>query len=441
MPHTDNIPSPTLPPTAPAIAIEQSTPIAALPTVNRSRAFSDSDTAEEGGSSPVLPPLPRPTHRINGEVLNLDSTPPRERSERPRSVTEGSASQDGRSEVSRYFTSWGSPIGASTSAGNSETHLDGEGSRGDSDEGEEEDIEPLRRLNFSGQTPFLRPPPSFLRSHTEPKAEPISASVLANRARRGLPSRGLTEDWIRQHTEAGVSEVERLAWLSDNEPEEEEQGYSSLSSSEADLEEYKLEFGQKTPTLKSFLERKDRLGTHSRLQSIETVRPEDLRVKKGGKSSRAGSRKVSAALSMTSNGTYETAQQSLAESKEDDAWGMEEKSPTLSSADKPLPDKPLPIPPIDDETDAEKRNKRWSAAALPNIPTFEVTPTDEKPQHEVPVEPELPELPKTRTPSPMPRVKKKVPWGRKNISVLLPLDEDRGQPGSAPRPQIGRAHV
>lgn len=369
-------------------------------------------------------------------------------------------SQDNQSEVSRYFTTWGSPIHGTDAASGSNSV---EGSRGEGsgkDSEEEEDLAHIKRLGL-GQgnfgTPFLRPPPSFLRSHTE-KVEAVSASVLANRARRGLPSRGLTEDWIRQHTEADVSEIERLAWLSDKE-EEDEQGYSSLSSEEEELEEYKLEFGQKTPTLKSFLERKDRLGTHSRLQSIETVRPRDLQVKKGGKgkgkSSRAGSRKVSAALSMTSNGTYETAQQSLAESKEEDSEGREI-SPATSSYDKPLP-----VPPLNEETDTEAQapNKRWSAAALPNIPSFTVT-ADEQEQPELPKlpmeeeqpelperpkkdEPELPELPlpelpKTRTPSPTPRVKKKVPWGRKNISVLLPLDEDRGQPGQVPRPLTQR---
>lgn len=369
-------------------------------------------------------------------------------------------SNDAPSEASRYFTTWGSPIHGTDAASGSNS-VEGsreEGSGKDSEE--EEDLAHIKRLGL-GQgnfgTPFLRPPPSFLRSHTE-KVEIVSASVLANRARRGLPSRGLTEDWIRQHTEADVSEVERLAWLSDKE-EEDEQGYSSLSSEEEELEEYKLEFGQKTPTLKSFLERKDRLGTHSRLQSIETVRPGDLQVKKGGKgkgkSSKAGSRKVSAALSMTSNGTYETAQQSLAGSKEEDGEGRGI-SPARSSYDKPLP-----VPPLTEETDTETQapNKRWSAAALPNIPSFTVTPDEKeepellklpikkeqpelperptKEEHELPELP-LPELPKARTPSPAPRVKKKVPWGRKNISVLLPLDEDRGQPGQAPRPLTQR---
>lgn len=370
-------------------------------------------------------------------------------------------SESRNSEVSRYFTTWGSPI-HNTDAGSGNNSVEGsrEGEGDKDSEEEEEDLQHIKRLGL-GQgnfgTPFLRPPPSFLRSHTE-KVEAVSASVLANRARRGLPSRGLTEDWIRQHTEADVSEVERLAWLSDKD-EEDDQGYSSLSSEEEELEEYKLEFGQKTPTLKSFLERKDRLGTHSRLQSIETVRPGDLHIKKRGKgkgkSSRAGSRNVSAALSMTSNGTYETAQQSLAESKEEDIDGRGV-SPARSSYDKPLP-----VPPLIEETDSEAQapNKRWSAAALPNIPSFTVTPDEkeepelpklptekdqpglpERPKKDEPKLPELPlpELPKTRTSSPASRVKKKVPWGRKNISVLLPLDEDRGQPGQAPRPLTQR---
>ena len=109
---------------------------------------------------------------------------------------------------------------------------------------------------------------------------------------------------------------------------------------------------------------------------------------------------------MTSNGTYETAQQSLAESKEEDGErrGI---SPARSSYDKPLP-----VPPLNEETDSETQapNKRWSAAALPNIPSFTVTP-DEKEDPELPKlpfekeEPELPERP-TKEESELPELPK-----------------------------------
>ncbi|OBT57239.1 hypothetical protein VE04_04668 [Pseudogymnoascus sp. 24MN13] len=237
---------------------------------------------------------------------------------------------------------------------------------------------PLRRLDFHSL--HLRPPPSFLRSATEPVAAPVSASVLVNRARR--PTRGLTEDWIRQHTAAEDTEIERLAWLSDSNKSD-EKGYSSLSSSEAEdqLEEY--EFGQKTPTLKSFLERrysKHDSRRHLRGPSAETIRPRDVP-------------RYKASTSMTSSASYETAAQSVA--------GIVAQ------------DDPLPTPPADTASS-------WRAAALPMASDVALDDLAPKP------------IP---SPNPeTPRLKTKVPWGKKNISILLPLDEDRGQEGKGPKP-------
>lgn len=42
--------------------------------------------------------------------------------------------------------------------------------------------------------------------------------------------------------------------------------------------------------------------------------------------------------------------------------------------------------------------------------------------------------PLPKEPAMTPRRKKKVPWNGKNIMVLLPRDEGRGQPGKAPKP-------
>lgn len=335
-----------------------------------SPAFSSSSTAE-GGSSPILPPLPEP--KINGRSLNLSNTPPSE----------------SRTESSRYFTSWGSPY---------QEPVDPEPARPhrktlSSDTSEDS---PLRRLQF--HTPFLRPPPSFLRSTTEPPAAPISASVLANRARR--PTRGLTEDWIRQHTAVEDLEIERLAWLSDNDKNE-ENGYSSLSSSEADdqLEEY--EFGQKTPTLKSFLERRQNTTRqHLRGPSAETIKPGDIKKQK-------------APASMTSTGSYETAEQSI-QGTQDDVF--------TASHDTPPPtfDKPLPIPPIGISENRSSASSNWRAAALPMA-------------SDAALEAVAPKLAPSPAPEP-PRLKTKVQWGKKNISILLPLDEDRGKEGKAPKP-------
>ncbi|KFY08827.1 hypothetical protein V492_05873 [Pseudogymnoascus sp. VKM F-4246] len=343
-------------------------------SVPGSPAFSSSSTAE-GGSSPILPPLPQPT--INGRSLNLSNTPPSE----------------SRTESSRYFTSWGSPYQEPADPVPARPH------RGtlSSDTSEES---PLRRLDFHSL--HLRPPPSFLRSTTEPVAAPVSASVLVNRARR--PTRGLTEDWIRQHTAAEDQEIERLAWLSDSNKSD-EKGYSSLSSSEAEdqLEEY--EFGQKTPTLKSFLERRySKHGNrrHLRGPSAETIRPRDVP-------------KYKAPTSMTSSASYETAEQSVAGlAAQDDVFAASHDTPP------PTIDKPLPTPPADTADKRSSTSSNWRAAALPMASDVALEDLAPKP---------------TPSPNPEPpRLKTKVPWGKKNISILLPLDEDRGKEGKGPKP-------
>jgi hypothetical protein len=53
------------------------------------------------------------------------------------------------------------------------------------------------------------------------------------------------------------------------------------------------------------------------------------------------------------------------------------------------------------------------------------------PEHALP---ETPAKPTKPTMSQTPRLKKKVPWKGKNIMVLLPRDEERGQPGNGAIP-------
>jgi hypothetical protein len=42
--------------------------------------------------------------------------------------------------------------------------------------------------------------------------------------------------------------------------------------------------------------------------------------------------------------------------------------------------------------------------------------------------------PAKKEPATTPRLKKKVPWKGKNIMILLPRDDERGQPGGSPMP-------
>ncbi|KAG0644977.1 hypothetical protein D0Z07_9087 [Hyphodiscus hymeniophilus] len=319
-----------------------------------SPAFSTSSTFD-GGSSPVLPPLPAPT--FNGRVVDLSTTPP----------------STSRSENSHYYTaSWGSPYQQPPST-SGRTHYTHAHSHTLSSEPSEDS--PLRHLEF--HTPFLRPAPTFTRSLTDPEFVSndglISAAVLANRARR--PAQGLTEDWIRQHT--GGESGESNNWLSDDPGDSEHSSLSGSISGEGDW------LGQdadpRTPTLKRFSESKDKTRkasstlVHKRQQSTDTLKQEHF---------------------------SDSPPPRMATTNEETG------SSTEMAMSTPSEERPPPPPP--------KENLSWRAAMLPATPAVPVS---------------------TATPAPVPpRLKKKVPWKGKNIMVLLPWDDERGQKGKAPTP-------
>ncbi|KAI3397812.1 hypothetical protein diail_10345 [Diaporthe ilicicola] len=73
------------------------------------------------------------------------------------------------------------------------------------------------------------------------------------------------------------------------------------------------------------------------------------------------------------------------------------------------------------------------AEQRPSTPNGTIGPVGaEKAEAKVPVTPTRPEVKKATASTP--RLKKKVPWRGKNIMVLLPRDEERGQRGKAPIP-------
>ena len=165
-----------------------------------SPAFSTTSTAAEGGTSPVLPPLPAP--RLPDRVQDFLRTP--------------SPTQEERDDSSQYQTaSWGSPFP------DEEVFLSGPSSGS-----EQSEDSPIHHLEIN--TPFLRPAP-LPRLQGDQRSTFVSAAILANRARR--PAQGLTEDWIRQHTANGLI-TEGQAWLSDG--SEDEQQPSLLSATEDD---------------------------------------------------------------------------------------------------------------------------------------------------------------------------------------------------------------
>lgn len=382
-----------------------------------SPAFSTTSTAGEGGSSPVLPPLPAP--KINGRTLDLLKTPP----------------SDHRSTDTRYFTaSWGSPYQASSSQYQDLSPVEGLHRKTFSNESSE--ASPLRRLSI--YTPYLRPAPELEEAIVE---GPVSASVLANRARR--PVRGLTEDWIRQHTANDLAAAERLNWFGDDKEDDENSSLSSSISEE--LENWVThELDPRTPTLKSFIERRQKTGPvdrrkgHLRLLSQETVTPGDFGTTKRetkGKMA-AHSRNASAVESLDGLGKYPLGRPRSA-------------TTSTSPIDKPLPPRPQPdaswlqdsLPEVEER---QSEVPEWRQAAITTIraptPPPKESPADSaqwKAASLPHVETEaLKEKVKASTPPlPTPRIKKKVPWkAGKSILVLLPTDEERGQPGKAPQP-------
>jgi len=335
----------------PAAQAEAGSDIIQSPEQPGSPAFSTSSTFD-GGSSPVLPPLPAPKH--NGRTLSL-STPP-------------------RSDASRYFTaSWGSPyeelITSNPRPRANRHRLNSEAS----------EDSPIRHLEF--HTPFLRPAPIFTRSQTDPDFVSqdglISAAVLANRARR--PAQGLTEDWIRQHT-AGES-AENKAWLSDDPGDSEHSSMSGSISGEG-----KSWLGQeadpRTPTLKRFLE------TREKLRDVFSIAP-----------------RRNSTATLTQADFSEPTLPNMSATDEDVVIGSvmgNENSTPAEEGGPMVPPKELP---------------EWRAGSLPAATTGS----------------------QSVSPAPGPtRLKKKVPWKGKNITVSLPLDDERGQKGKAPTPLTER---
>lgn len=319
-----------------------------------SPAFSTSSTAEEGGSSPVLPPLPAPT--FNGRTLENLNTP----------VSPVSPVAADHSDGSRYYTaSWGSPYQnpPSISFPGSNTHRPTLNS-------DPSDDSPIRQLEF--HTPFLRPAPTFTRTQTDPDFVSndglISAAVLANRARR--PAQGLTEDWIRQHT--GGESAERNHWLSDGTGDSENSSLSGSISGEGDWLERDPD--PRTPTLKDFLHSRE----NRRNQAAQH------------------SRRKNSTATLTQEVFSDSARPIMSTKNEHGETGVQmgnENSAQKEDGAPPVPPKELP---------------EW------------------QPQT---VQPPQPSAPLSRS-----RLKKKVPWRGKNIMVLLPMDDKRGQKGSAPSP-------
>jgi len=274
-------------------------------------------------------------------------------------------------------TSWGSPY----------PHAEGQHlQRLSFSSGETSDELPLLQLEID--TPFLRPAPETLVSALAPLPTNISlsgsAAVLANRARR--PLGGITEEWIRQHT-TNDPDSEQVHWFSDG-PNESE--HSSLSGSVLGDEAGWLDendFPTPRPTSHPAQASDSVVGRPRTRSSIETLKQAAL--------NRAAANKPDNMDSLA----FELASQEAA---------------SIHTIESNSDATPRPATP----TKLEQTYTNGSANGTELEPALPATPA----------KPTKPVLSQT------PRVKKKVPWKGKNILVLLPRDEERGQPGKAPMP-------
>lgn len=262
-------------------------------------------------------------------------------------------------EANQYVTaSWGSPYPPSELRAQSPASSDpSEGS-------------PIHRLEL--ETPFLRPAPYLAASSADSHPSSLAA-ILVNRARRPSLARGLTEDWIRQHT-AADGNVEPRHWFSDGSDSE----HSSLSGSNPGDELAWLEDrSQATP--------KANIG------------------------------RAAAAQHPRARSSTETLKQSTVD--------ILRQSARLGMAS---PDNEGPAPLLAPSGAPDQRRETSPNSNKAGSPYLEEPPMQR------PLTPAKPEP--TKISAPAPRIKKRVPWRGKNIMVLLPKDDQRGQRGHGPIP-------
>lgn len=261
--------------------------------------------------------------------------------------------------------SWGSPYPQSE-----EDNLRGLGSGS-----ERSEDSPIHRLELD--TPFLRPAPFLAVTPAEQPSSSLAA-ILVNRARRPGPARGLTEDWIRQHTAADES-VEPRHWLSDGSDSE----HSSLSGSQLGDEAAWLDRTPRANTDHIAARQSSRQHPRAR-SSTETLKQSTVDLFRASN----GAKMASPALEGSTPDTSDL----MAFTSTPDHRPM---TPNGMNSGKSGP------------VDTEQMDARPP-----------VTPI------------------KTAAKEPVPpsRIKKRVPWRGKNIMVLLPSDDNTGQFGSKPNP-------
>ncbi|CAK7264834.1 hypothetical protein SEPCBS57363_001281 [Sporothrix epigloea] len=408
------------------------------PSSPASSAWSSASTADFG-PSPVLPALSAP--QLSERIQALLRTPSPD-------AALGEIDDGGRF----ITTSWGSPYPRSDSQ-----HL-----RSSSLSSEPSEDSPIHQLEI--HTPFLRPAPYFpdgskrdgeqgdsdldvddvftsLTVPTQPTSSLVSATVLANRARR--PARGLTEDWIRQHTTGDFGSEARL-WLSDSSAGD--SGNSSLSGSVSGDHEERDEISLRTPraifpeqsgrspsSLASLNRQPHRKGVrHLRHpSSLETLRESNLSQSKKASLEDNADMATSDLPTSTGDNTdhkpdilHTTAVMEGPTMNETTAIEASSKVPQLTpptaEASPVSASEATTLPPVTPPSRPYPSSKLASNGSLPDL---SLDPLGELAVSKMSVSPR-------KTPR---RVKKRLPWKGKSILVLLPRDEQRGDPGKAPK--------
>jgi hypothetical protein len=198
-----------------------------------------------------------------------------------------------------------------------------------------------------------------------------AATVLANRARR--IAHGITEGWIRQHTAGGAVEQEKRHWFSDGDSEN-----SSLSDSFS---------GEEAAWLGD-----DSVVTPKAGRKKNSAR--SRQVSRGGLGKQSSSETLRQSHLSRGTGTVVARMASSDERATPDYAG--DFTPVVKQVERP----------------------RTPTIAHDAAPNTSLTPSRAA----------------AKRAAVTPRLKKKVPWKGKNIMVLLPRDEERGQPGKNPIP-------
>ncbi|KAK4154828.1 hypothetical protein C8A00DRAFT_14068 [Chaetomidium leptoderma] len=330
-----------------------------------------SASTADGEASPELPPLPAP--RLPERVLGLLRTPPHSSA----GFDDDDNDDDDGGAAEYRANQWGSPYPPHLRNSRSSSH------RSLSSDASEDS--PLHRLEL--QTPFLRPAPPTQDLLPEVRLPEISAAatVLANRARR--VAHGITEGWIRQHTAGGTVEQEKRHWFSDGDSENSSLSDSFSGDEAAWLGDDNVQTTPKASRKKhNGRSRESSRGGLGKQSSSETLRQSHLSRKTGN-----------TAVRMTSAGS----------------WAMPDNAGESEPVAKPIE---RPHTPTTDR-DAGPNGYGVAPDGGSNLPT---TPSKA--------------AVKRAMAATTPRLKKKVPWRGKNILVLLPRDEERGQPGKNPIP-------